>query len=249
MAALARRLWRGLTDLVAPPHCLSCHARLSEPASLCSECWPKLRQIDEPVCDVRGVPFAYDRGLGALSDEAREATPHWDRARAAVAFDEASRVLVHALKYRDSQESGLLMARLMARAGRTLLADAQMVIPVPLHRWRLWRRRFNQSAFLAQKLAAGAEKVFRPDILERSRHTPSQVGLGHDERRQNVRRAFAVPPLKCPDLSDKRVLLVDDVLTTGATADACAAALKSAGAPHVDVLCFALVLEPRSFHI
>lgn len=222
---------------------------MGEPASLCSLCWQKLRQIDEPVCDVRGIPFAYDRGQGAVSEEARASPPQWDRARAAVAFDEASRPLVHALKYRDDQESGILMARLMQRAGRSLLADAAMVVPVPLHRWRLWRRRFNQSAFLAQILAASAGKAYRPDALVRLRHTPSQVGLGHDERRKNVRRAFAVPPLEQGGLAGQRVLLVDDVMTTGATAGACAEVLKSGGAARVDVLCFALVLEPHHFHI
>lgn len=249
MAAVAQRLWRGLTDLVAPPHCLSCHQPVSEPASLCALCWAKLRQIDEPVCEVRGFPFAYDRGPGSVSEEARAAPPQWGRARAAVAFDEASRPLIHALKYRDSQESGLFMARLMERAGRTLLADAGLVVPVPLHRWRLWRRRFNQSAFLAQRLAAAAGKPFRPDILVRQRHTPPQVGLGADERRKNVRRAFAVRPSRSPELAGKRVLLVDDVLTTGATADACAAVLRAAGAAQIDVLSFALVLEPQAFHI
>ena len=249
MHASVQGFWRGFTDLVAPPRCLSCHEQVTEPASLCWACWPKLRQIDEPVCDVHGSPFPYDQGDGAISEAARVEPPDWDRARAAVAFDEASRGLVHGLKYRDTQEAGLFMARLMARAGRGLLAEAALVLPVPLHRWRLWRRRFNQSAYLAQRLAASAGKPFRPGILLRVKHTPPQVGLGSAERRRNVRRAFACDPLKASEIAGKRVVLVDDVLTTGATAGACAAALKSAGAARVDVLVFALVLEPKRFHI
>lgn len=244
-----RKLWRGTIDFVAPPRCLICHQPVIEPAGLCVSCWADLRQIDEPVCNVMGTPFAYDQGEGSLSAAALAEPPAWDRARAAVAFDEAARPIIHALKYRDTQEAGLLMARMMGRAGRVLLADADIVVPVPLHRWRLWWRRFNQSAYLAQNLAAAAGKPCRPDLLERVRATRSQVGLDHEARRKNVRRAFRIATEAAGQVAGRRVLLVDDVMTTGATAGACAEALKAAGAAKVNVLTFALVLEPRRFHI
>ena len=113
------------------------------PQCLCLGCWSALQHLDEPVCDALGTPFAYDQGEGALSAAALADPPLWDRARAAVIFDDTSARLVHGLKYRDRQEAGLLMARMMARAGRKL-READLILPVPLHRFRLWQRRFDQ---------------------------------------------------------------------------------------------------------
>lgn len=243
------RLWRGLADVLTPSQCLGCGLVLREPASLCVACWGKLTHLDDPVCDMLGTPFAYDQGAGALSAAALADPPLWDRSRAAVAFDEASRGLIHALKYEDRQEAGLLMARMMARAGRILLAETDIILPVPLYRWRLWQRRFNQSAFLAQHLAKAAAKPWRGDVLLRQRRTRSQVGLRLAERRKNVRGAFAVAPERLADVAGQRMLLVDDVRTTGSTAEACAACLKAAGAAKVGLLTFALVLTPAKIHI
>jgi len=236
-------------DLVAPSLCLGCGAGVGEPASLCIACWAGLQHLDEPVCDALGTPFAYDQGEGALSAEALSDPPPWDRSRAAVIFDDHSGKLVHALKYQDRQEAGLLMARMMARAGRRLLAETDLILPVPLHRFRLWRRRFNQSAFLAQQLSRIATKPWRHDILIRTRRTRAQVGLDQAERRKNVRGAFQLRPDGLAAVSGKCVLLVDDVRTTGATAEACAEALKQAGAARVFLLSFALVPAPAKPHI
>ena len=238
---LAARLWRGAVDLLTPSLCLTCSGPVAEPASLCLTCWAKLQQIDEPVCDMLGTPFAYDQGEGAISAQALADPPPWDRARAAVIFDDTSAKLVHALKYQDRQEAGLLMARMMARAGRRLLVESDVILPVPMHRFRLWRRRFNQSAFLAQRIAALSGKPWRHDVLLRVRRTRAQVGLDGAARRKNVKGAFEIRPDALAAVAGKAVLLVDDVRTTGATAEACALALKKAGAAHVGLLCFALV--------
>jgi ComF family protein len=247
--AWGKRLWRSLIDFIAPPKCLICRETVLEPASLCLSCWANLKHIDAPICNVLGTPFAYDQGEGAVSPAALADPPNWDRARAAVAYDEASRAIVHALKYRDTMEAGLLMARLMARAGRQIVQEADVIIPVPLHRFRLWGRRFNQAAFLSQQLSRAFSKPFRSDVLVRSKASPSQVGLSFDERRKNVAKVFHVTPEGAGHLAGRRILLVDDVLTTGATAGSCAAVLKKAGAVQVDVLTFALVLEPKRPHI
>ena len=247
--AWGRRLGRRVIDFLAPPKCLVCHEAVLEPASLCLSCWAHLRMIDAPVCNVLGIPFAYDQGEGAISPAALADPPPWDRARAAVAYDEASRRIVHGLKYRDTMEAGLLMARLMARAGQPLIQEADMVIPVPLHRFRLWSRRFNQAAFLSQQISRQFGKAYRSDVLLRTKASRSQVGLSFDERRKNVAKVFHVAPEGFGHLAGRRILLVDDVLTTGATAGSCAAVLKKAGAAHVDVLTFALVLEPKRPHI
>jgi len=249
LSALPARLWRGVVDLVAPSLCLGSRTGVGEPASLCLACWSGLQHLDEPVCDALGTPFAYDQGEGALSAAALTDPPPWDRARAAVIFDDASARLVHALKYQDRQEAGLLLARMMARAGRRLLAEADLILPVPLHRFRLWQRRFNQSAFLAQRLSQASGKPWRHDILLRVRRTRAQVGLDQAERRRNVKGAFLLRPEGAAAISGKTVLLVDDVRTTGATAEACAGVLKQAGAARVSLLSFALVRAPARPHI
>ena len=241
--------WRGLIDFIVPPKCLICRNAIVDPASLCLLCWNKLKQIDAPVCNVLGTPFAYDQGAGAVSAAALADPPNWERARAAVAFDDASRGLVHALKYRDTMEAGLLMARMMGRAGHELIGQADVIIPVPLHRWRLWSRRFNQAAFLAQQLSRKFSKPLRTGVLLRTKSSRSQVGLKQDERRKNVAKVFAVAPDGISHIAGRKVLLIDDVLTTGATAGSCAAALKKAGAAEVDVLTFALVISPLRSHI
>ncbi len=249
LSQLPGRLWRGFVDLVTPSLCLSCGSPVGEPASLCVACWDRLKLIEEPVCDALGTPFAYDQGEGALSVVALSDPPAWDRSRAPVLFEDEAAKLVHALKYRDRPEAGLLMARMMARAGRRLIAQSDIMLPVPLHRFRLWRRRFNQSAFLAQRISAQSGAPWRHDVLIRARPTRAQVGLDQEARRKNVRNAFAVRPELLSVVAGKSVLLVDDVRTTGATAEACALALRKAGARQVNLLTFALVQLPSKPHI
>jgi ComF family protein len=242
------RAGRLIADFLLPPQCLSCRERVTEPATLCAGCWRELAFLTEPCCDRLGLPFAFDPGEGIVSAAALASPPVWDRARAAVRFDERSRRLVHDLKYRDRHEVATLMARLMAVAGQSLIADSGFVLPVPLFRWRLWRRRYNQSALLARRLSR-ANLPFRPDLLERTRATAAQVGLGYRQRQANVRGAFNVPQRLRGEIAGKTILLVDDVITSGATANACAGALKAAGAARVNVLAFALVHDPARFHI
>ena len=249
LSQLPARAWRGFVDLVTPSQCLGCGLPVREPASLCIACWIKLQHLDEPVCDMLGTPFAYDQGPGTLSVAALANPPEWDRSRAAVLFDDASRGLVHGLKYEDRQEAGVLMARMMARAGRALIAEADMLLPVPLYRWRLWQRRFNQSAFLAHEIARISAKPWRADVLLRAKRTKSQVGLDHAARRKNVKGAFNVVPGAVAAVAGRNLLLIDDVRTTGATAEACALVLKAAGAAKVSLLSFALVQAAAKIHI
>lgn len=236
-----RRGLARLGDILFPPVCAVCRVATAEAHAVCPVCWTKLRFIEAPFCDVLGTPFAFDPGPGALSPEAIAEPPRFRRMRAAMLYDDRSGRLVSALKYGDRTELGPMMARWMARAGRDLLAEADVVVPVPLHRLRLFLRRFNQSAELGRRIAREARIGYAPLALARIRRTRRQVGLGSRERRENVRGAFRVAEARRTEILGRRVLLVDDVFTTGATIDAATRALLKGGAASVDVLVFARV--------
>jgi len=211
---------------------------------LCPACWSKLSFITRPYCGRLGIPFVYDPGPGILSMEAIADPPAYHRARAAVRFDEISRALVHALKYGDPLDLAPMMGRWISQAGRELLAEADALVPVPLHWRRLWTRRFNQSAMLAAAVSAASGVPVTTEALKRVKATGQQVGLSRTERAANVQGAFRVPPAGKPVVAGRRLVLVDDVLTSGATVDGCARALLRAGAANVDVLIFARVADP-----
>jgi ComF family protein len=234
---------RRTADLALPAHCLACSRAVASHGSLCSKCWSGLRLIEKPYCARLGIPFAYDLGPNALSAEAIADPPPFERCRAVAAFDDISRRLVHGLKYRDRMELAAWMGRWMSRAGPELIDEADIIVPVPLHRWRLWHRRFNQSAALGSIVAVKAGKPFDGTVLQRIRPTRQQVGLSANERDENVRGAFRVAKADRIAVAGRRVLLVDDVYTTGATAKAATRALLRAGASAVDVLVFARVVR------
>ncbi|MEQ1952126.1 ComF family protein [Mesorhizobium sp. CN2-181] len=225
-----------------PPVCAGCGRQVSQPGSLCGVCWPKLRLLDRPWCPVMGTPFTHDMGENFLSAEAIANPPPFARARAAVAYTGVARQMVQRLKYNDRTDLAPWMAEWMVRAGFELFPDADLIVPVPLHRWRFFRRRFNQSAELARTVSRMTGVPFDPLAVLRVKVTQQQVGLGHKEREDNVRAAFAVPAAARARLRDRRVLLIDDVYTTGATVSAVTRALRKGGASAVDVLTFARVL-------
>lgn len=203
-----------------------------------------MRQIEAPFCPRYGTPFAVDLGVGALlSARAIADPPAFARGRAVALYDGVARDLVHRLKYGDRLDLAGVMGRMMAASGRDLLADAECVVPVPLHRWRLWRRRFNQAALLARPVAKAGGRPLELRALTRVKATRPQVGLTRAGRAANLQGAFRVPEQARPRIAGKRVLLVDDVSTTGATANAATRVLLRAGAACVDLLTFALVAD------
>jgi ComF family protein len=229
-------------NVALPPLCPACRQLVGE-KGLCAACWSKLSFIAPPYCERLGVPFAYDPGAGVISMQAISDPPVFARARAAVRYDEIARTLVHQLKYGDRLELVPPMGQWMARAGHELLADADALLPVPLHWRRLWMRRFNQSVLLAKAISFASKVPLSDDILRRIKPTVQQVGLSKTERARNVQDAFQVPPDRKVAIKGKRLILVDDVLTSGATANACTTALLRAGAIRVDVLVFARVVD------
>jgi ComF family protein len=240
----AGRWGHAAAQLLFPPVCAGCAAAVGRADALCGACWTRLRFIEPPYCAILGLPFAYDPGEGAISPQAIADPPAFSRHRSVVIYDGLAARLVAALKYGDRTDLVPTMAAWMARAGEELLAEADVIIPVPLHHRRLWRRRFNQSAELARQLAGdeaarGRALTYEPLALMRVKATRSQVGLGRQQRQDNVRGAFRLRSERRGAVLGKRVLLVDDVFTTGATVGAASRALKRAGASDVDVLTFA----------
>lgn len=238
---MVHRAARAVSDFLVPPLCLACHAPIADHGALCAQCWSRVDFIRSPVCDRLGIPLTIDIGSPAISAAATADPPEYDRARAVARFDGVVRELVHGLKFRDQHGGRQFFGRLMASAGAELLADADGLMPVPLTRRRLLGRRFNQSAILAHEVARNSGLPFWPMALVRSRRTPPQVGLTRAQRRENVAGAFAVSTLARGKIAGAKIVLVDDVITTGATVRACARTLKQAGAARVDVLALAMV--------
>jgi ComF family protein len=240
-------------DVLLPPHCPCCGAGISAQGQICAGCFAALNFIVAPLCRSCGLPFANaaEAGRDGLCGRCRARPPAWSRARAAFLYDDASRRLILPLKYADRQENALVLGRHMARAAGRLLDQADLLVPVPLHRWRLFRRGFNQAALLARALqqrSGGAGRSGRPvclDMLQRTRRTRVLGMLSAAERAAELAGAISVRPSRISLLHGKRVVLVDDVLTTGATIGACARALLDAGASHIDVLVAARVADPR----
>jgi ComF family protein len=236
-------LWRRYLDLVYPPQCIACQRAVGETGTLCARCWAAMPFITRPFCERLGTPFAVDIGDTLLSPEAIAEPPVFGRARAVAAHDGVARDLVRSLKYGDRQELARSMASLMRLAARDILIDADVLVPVPLHWTRLWTRRFNQSALLCLRLGPITALPVALDTLRRVKRTRPQVGLSRAQRRENLQGAFRVAPEWGATIEGKRVVLVDDVLTTAATANACARCLLKAGAKSVDVAVFTRVVR------
>ena len=237
-----RGVLRRSIDVALPPLCPSCRDLVTG-NGLCPTCWSKLAFIAPPYCPRLGIPFAYDPGPGILSMQAIADPPAYQRARAAVRYDDVARALVHALKYGDRMDLAPMIGRWMAHAGRELTDGADALVPVPLHRRRLWTRRFNQSAALAEQIARESGVAVAHAALRRVKATAQQVGLSRKDRAANVQGAFKVAPDAKAEVAGRRLIVIDDVLTSGATANACARALLRAGAAQVDVLVFARVVD------
>jgi len=232
----------GLVDFLFPPLCIGCREPLGAGHGFCATCWSGIAFLDGPMCDCCGLPFGFDPGEATLCAACLSRPPAYDRARAIFAYDDKSRGPILSLKHADRLELVPGFAHWLERTGRPLLEETDLIVPVPLHRIRLWQRRYNQAAELARALGRRASKMVAVGGLERSRSTQSQGAMPSARgRRRNVLGAFRVPD--AAQVTGRNILLVDDVLTTGATAEACARALKRAGAARVQILALARVVK------
>jgi ComF family protein len=241
MQQVVRSLANQVLDFALPPRCPGCGTIILEPHKFCLECWKALELLAEPCCACCGLPFAYEGQQGGLCGACLAEPPAYDRLRAAVAYGPIARQVALKLKYAGRPGVAETLARLMDRHLIDLAPDA-IIAPVPLHRWRIWKRGYNQAALIARSLQRRTRHEMRLDLLKRVKATPLLRGLGRRERALAVRGAIAVDPRAAGSLGGKTVVLVDDVHTSGATANACARALKRAGAARVEVLCWARVV-------
>ncbi|MDE8344183.1 MAG: double zinc ribbon domain-containing protein [Acidocella sp.] len=244
LIAFIKPIGRAILDTLLPPNCLACDAPVETDGQFCLPCFRKTNFISAPLCQCCGVPLPFGEaaGQGGLCGVCEATPPAFSQARAALRYDDATKHLILPFKYADRTEAARGLAILMAKAGTALLARADVLVPVPLHISRLQQRRYNQAALLASQLGRLAKKYVQPDALVRNRVTVPLGPLGFDARRSEMQDAITV---RAQNISGKKILLIDDILTSGATANACALALLAAGAARVDVLTAARVPDPR----
>jgi len=236
---------RFIFNLLFPPECLICKVRVTAHGTLCLSCWQSVRFITEPMCGCCGLPFDYEMGNAAtggnsnLCAECLHTRPLYGRARAAFCYDENSRRLITRFKYSDQTQLAKIYGQWLTRAGGELLAQTDIIVPVPLHYFRFVARRFNQSSLLAWEISKNTGIKHLPCAIKRTRHTKQQTGLSKSQRAVNVKNAFSIRPRYAAQIKGRNILLVDDVITTGSTIKQCVKALLKAGATQVNVLTLA----------
>jgi ComF family protein len=231
--------WQHVLDLALPPLCLNCDATVSRNQSLCPACWKAINFISDPYCQRCGLPFEVPVETETLCTDCLTEPPDYTQARSVYVYDEASRPMILKFKHGDQLHPAIAMGEWMSKAAAPLLADTDLIVPVPLHPWRLFRRRYNQAAILAQQIGAQSRKPVLLDGLRRVRHTQSQGHHSRAERHKNIHNAFIVPRALQDKINGKKLLLVDDVLTTGATINECSRILQKAGASAIYVVTLA----------
>lgn len=240
-ATAARGAARKIVDFALPTRCPGCGAITEGPHRFCLTCWQSLTFLGEPCCGRCGLPFEYESGAGAECGACLAEPPFFDRLRAAVAYGDVARNVALKLKYSGRPAVAETMGHFMQRH-LTNEDPAAILVPVPLHRWRIWKRGYNQSALIARALARRSGLRLELDLLRRVKPTPPLKGMARRERALTVRGAFAMNEAARAAVRGRTILLVDDVYTSGATANACARLLKRSGADRVNIICWARVV-------
>ncbi len=235
--------WHQIIDIIIPPLCAGCRAPVRDDQTLCASCWQDIAWITGPICSVSGIPMPYDLGPDMVSPAVLAHPPAYDWARSAAFYRDQLARLIRRMKFSDEPDLALLMAQWLLRLVPADQPRNSLIVPVPLHHWRFIRRRYNQSALLAQRLAALSGLCLIPGLLNRHRATAPQTSLSRPGRRANVRGAFSIVDKYASTIVGNAVILVDDVITTGSTIEACAQVLKRGGAASIGVVSVARVLH------
>ncbi len=237
-----------IINFILPPSCVISGRPVEKQGMISPEVWSSLSFIAEPLCDCCGRPFDFEQPEGTLCGECLAERPHYNRSRSALQYNDSSRELILKFKHTDHTHAVIAFLPWMKRAGARLIENSDCTVPVPLHRWRFLKRRYNQAALIAQALSRETGLAYHPEAIERVRATRSQGHLSAKDRARNVRKAFTIPENRQPEIRGKRVLLIDDVYTTGATVNECALALLKAGCAEVNVLTLARVVKPGTLY-
>lgn len=231
-------------DLVLPPRCAACAGAVPAQGDLCAACWSGLRFLEPPWCRQCGYPTPDVGAADPLCAPCAKQAPVFDRARAALRYDDASKRLILGFKHHERLDAVDLFGRWMSQVGEELIEPTSLLVPIPLHRWRLLRRGFNQSSLLARAVRRYVGGRLALDLLVKPIATASQQTLGGAARSRNITNAsFTVRQKHLAQVLDARIVLIDDVFTTGSTVAAAAQVLRRAGAARIDVLSLARVVR------
>ncbi|MDB2415140.1 ComF family protein [Rickettsiales bacterium] len=235
----AKSIINNVVNIIYPPQCFSCNVSIYEHGHLCPECWESIQFVRPPYCQKCSFPFEYSIEGENLCAECIKSPPAFNKARCAFLYDDNSRKIVTSFKFGDKTHSHMTLAKMMISSATDLLKEVDIIVPVPLHRLRLLKRKYNQSAILAHSISKYTDIAVVPDLLIRNRNTPPQSGLTQRQRHKNMKNAFSVREKYHQFIDEKKVMLIDDVMTTGATIEACTKALFKSGAAEVYVLTLA----------
>lgn len=235
---MLKKLKSIITWIVFSPKCLLCKTETFDDNSLCAVCWSKLSFIVENICNKCGIPY-----LNNINCSCQKFKTYYSKIRAALVYDRHSDHLIYDFKYNDNLQAKFTVSKLMLIAGEELIKYSDIVVPVPLHKARLRKRKFNQSLVLAKEIARNTKLKLVPDLIKRIKDTPSQSGLNQKLRRANMRSAFVFNDAYRDAIKDKVIIIIDDVITTGSTINECAKVLKQNGAREVHALSFARTVK------
>lgn len=236
-----------IINVILPPRCIFTGDTVDAQGTISPSAWASLAFISTPYCAACGFPFEFEAGdADALCAACLKEPPVFDKGRSALRYDDASRDFILGFKHGDRMHAVTSMVPWLKMAGAEFWEEADVIVPVPLHRWRLMRRRYNQAAVMAIAMAKAMGKGSVPDALIRTRSTPSQGHLKAREREANVKSAFVVRDKRRNLIVGKNIILIDDVYTTGSTVSECAKALRQAGAQKIFVLTLARVVRPEN---
>ena len=234
---------RPLLDYALPPRCAACGVIVDAPGTLCAPCWGSIDFLGEPLCATCGTDLPAAAGADALCGACLATPPPYERARAVMRYGDVARTMAHRLKYGRRLSLSAVMAAQIARLLPEDAGEDALIVPVPLHRWRIWSRGFNQAALIARHIGRRTGVPVEVDLIRRIRHTPPLHALSQRERARVVRGAFALAPGAQTRLAGRTAILIDDIWTTGATATACARLLRRGGAQRVEILCWTRVTQ------